>query len=84
MPPCTRALPPSSPSSWDDVLPRTFDFDGRVFRKPGGIAPQMEWVPHHQQMKVVFYFGREHSIRIVMHAVQDFREDPWTGDDHQS
>lgn len=63
--------------SWGDVKPRTFDFDGTVFRKPGGIAPQMEWTPRTQQMKVVFYFGMQHSLRIAMHRVQDFSEDPW-------
>lgn len=63
--------------SWNDVAPRKFDFDGRVFRKPGGIAPQMEWNPETRQMKVVFYFGMQRSLRIVMHPVNDFSEDPW-------
>lgn len=70
--------------SWDDVKPRRFDFDGHVFRKPGGIAPQMEWDAQRRQMMVVFYFGMEHSIRISMRAVQDFSDDPWTAQDHQS
>jgi hypothetical protein len=71
---------------WNDVLPRKFDFDGRVFRKPGGIAPQMEWNPKTQQMTVVFYFGTQRSLRIVMHSVKDFDEDPWGAGDrsHQS
>ena len=30
-------------TGWDDIAPRTFDFDGKTFRKPGGIAPQMVW-----------------------------------------
>ena len=62
---------------WNDVVPRKFDFDGRVFRKPGGFAPQMEWNPETRQMKVVFYFGMQRSLRIVMHPVKDFSEDPW-------
>jgi hypothetical protein len=62
---------------WSDVTPRKFDFDGQVFRKPGGVAPQMEWNPKTKQMKVVFYFGKQHSLRIVMHPVKDFGEDPW-------
>jgi len=65
---------------WEDVKPRPFDFDGHVFRKPGGIAPQMEWDAARHQMKVVFYFGMQHSIRIIMHTVQDFRQDPWSAD----
>ncbi|MGC9953137.1 MAG: hypothetical protein ABSD21_02510 [Rhizomicrobium sp.] len=63
--------------SWDEAEPRSMDFDGRVFRKPGGIAPQMEWDPNTKQMKLVFYFGTKHSIRIPMRAVDDFGRDPW-------
>jgi len=62
---------------WGEVELRKYDFDGRVFRKPGGFAPQMEWNPKTQQMKLVFYFGMQHSIRIAMHPVKDFSEDPW-------
>jgi hypothetical protein len=64
---------------WSDIVPRQMDFDGRVFRKPGGVAPQMEWDPDTHRMKVVFYFGTQHSIRIDMHAVSDFDRDPWAG-----
>src|ERR1019366_8898774 len=28
-------------NSWSDVTPRSFDFDGITFPKPGGLAPQM-------------------------------------------
>ena len=63
--------------SWDEAEPRAMDFDGQVFRKPGGVAPQMEWDPQTRQMKVVFYFGTKHSIRIPMRAVDDFDKDPW-------
>lgn len=64
---------------WSDVDPRPMDFDGHVFRKPGGIAPQMEWNPSTRQMKVVFYFGMQHSVRIDMQQVDDFKHDPWAG-----
>ncbi len=63
--------------AWDEVALRRYDFDGHVFRKPGGIAPQMEWNAETHQMKLVFYFGTQHSIRIVMAPVKDFSEDPW-------
>jgi len=63
--------------NWDEAEPRPMDFDGRVFRKPGGVAPQMEWNPQSKEMKLVFYFGTMHSIRIAMHAVGDFASDPW-------
>ena len=63
--------------AWGEVKLRTYTFDGRVFRKPGGFAPQMEWDPKAQHMKLVFYFGTQHSIRIEMRSVKDFSEDPW-------
>src|ERR1700748_2164703 len=27
-------------NGWGSVAPRSFDFDGTTFRKPGGVAPQ--------------------------------------------
>lgn len=63
--------------AWGEVKLRTYEFDGRIFRKPGGYAPQMEWNAKKHQMKVVFYFGTQKSIRIDMHPVKDFSEDPW-------
>lgn len=63
--------------SWADVKLRRYEFDGHVFRKPGGYAPQMEWDSLRRQMKVVFYFGMQRSIRIPMTPVKDFSEDPW-------
>jgi hypothetical protein len=63
--------------SWDAAEPRKMDFDGHVFRKQGGIAPQMEWNPRTKQMKLVFYFGTKRSIRIPMRAVENFDSDPW-------
>jgi hypothetical protein len=63
--------------AWNEVKLRSYDFDGHVFRKPGGIAPQMEWDARTRQMKLVFYIGMQHSIRINMHAVNDFTEDSW-------
>lgn len=63
--------------NWDAVKPRAYDFDGRIFRKAGGVAPQMEWDPAKQEMKVVFYFGMSKSLRIAMKPVKNFGEDPW-------
>lgn len=63
--------------SWAEVKTRRYDFDGRVFRKEGGVAPQMEWDPDKKEMKVVFYFGMQHSIRIPMTPVKNFGEEPW-------
>jgi hypothetical protein len=63
--------------SWKDVEARPMDFDGHTFRKPGGVAPQMEWNPGTKEMKLVFYFGMQKSIRIAMHKVDEFSADPW-------
>ena len=29
--------------NWASAQPRRMSFDGTVFRKPGGVAPQFEW-----------------------------------------
>jgi hypothetical protein len=63
--------------SWSAVTPRPLDFDGRVFRKPGGVAPQMEWNPQSKQMTVVLYFGMHAALRVPLRAVSDFSQDPW-------
>jgi hypothetical protein len=62
---------------WGGVVPRHYEFDGETFRKPGGVAPQMEWDSGSQQMKLVFYFGMQRSIRIAMSPVKNFNDDPW-------
>jgi hypothetical protein len=63
--------------AWGEVQLRRYDFDGRVFRKPGGVAPQMEWNPLTHEMKLVFYFGMQRSMRIPMQRVKNFNDDPW-------
>jgi hypothetical protein len=63
--------------AWGEVKLRTYDFDGHIFRKPGGFAPQMEWNPKKREMKLVFYFGTQKSIHIDMKPVNDFSEDRW-------
>jgi len=65
--------------AWGDAQPRQFAFDGRVFRKPGGIAPQMEWDPVQKTMTVVIYLGMRPAIRVPLHSVAAFGSDPWTG-----
>lgn len=63
--------------AWDEVQPRAFDFDGRVFRKPGGVAPQIEWSPGSKQMTLVVYPGTRPTIHVKMRAVRDFSVNPW-------
>jgi hypothetical protein len=65
--------------AWGEAQPRQFDFDGRVFRKPGGVAPQLEWNPDQKTMTAVIYLGLRPAIRIPLHPVADFSNDPWTG-----
>lgn len=64
-------------ADWDSVQPRTLDFDGTTFRKPGGVAPQMEWDDHNKHMTLIVYFGTS-SVRIPLHAVSQFSENPWS------
>ena len=64
-------------SEWDAVEPRKLDFDGTTFRKPGGVAPQMEWDADNKHMTLIVYFGTNPSIRIPMHAVKQFSDNPW-------
>lgn len=64
---------------WDAVAPMRFDFDGKIFRKPGGIAPQLEWDAGTRQMTMFVYPGREATIRVPLHAVKKFSPDPWPG-----
>lgn len=63
--------------AWFQVQPRQFDFDGRVFRKPGGVAPQLEWDGSH--MTAVVYLGMRPAIRVPLRAVPAFSADPWSG-----
>ncbi len=64
-------------AGWGEVAPRKLDFDGDTFRKPGGIAPQIIWKAHKNQMLLVVYIGTQPSIRIPMRAVGDFSDNPF-------
>jgi hypothetical protein len=64
-------------AGWSDVQPRVFDFDGKVFRKPGGVAPQLEWDPDSKGMTLVVYLGMRDGIRVPLHPVKEFSDDAW-------
>jgi hypothetical protein len=64
-------------SGWDEVEPRKMDFDGRTFRKPNGIAPQMVWDAERKRMYLVVYLGKNPGMTIPLRAVSDFSDDPW-------
>jgi len=72
-----QSLAQTLANGWGDVQPRTFDFDGTVFRKPGGVAPQMEWSPDAKSMTLVVYLGMRDAIRIPLRTVKDFSDNPW-------
>jgi hypothetical protein len=63
-------------ASWSGVQPRTLDFDGHEFRKPGGIAPQLEWNADSKQMTAILYFGMRSGLRVPLHSVETFSADP--------
>ena len=50
-------------TGWDGVAPRPFDFDGKTFRKPGGVAPQMVWDKDTNQMTLEIYIGANPPCR---------------------
>ena len=58
--------------SWPSVAPLPLVFDGRVFHKPGGVAPQLEWDKTAKRMTLVFYSGNRASIHMPLAAVQTF------------
>lgn len=64
--------------SWGTVVPRQMDFDGKTFRKPGGIAPQMEWDSGGNTMTLVVYLGTAPAVRVMLHPVKEFSPDPFS------
>jgi hypothetical protein len=63
-------------SGWGDVEDRKYDYDGGTFRKPGGIAPQMEWHSSDNTMTMYVYLGTT-SIEVALHPVKTFSDNPW-------
>lgn len=66
-------------NEWGDVAPLQMDFDGKVFRKPGGIAPQAEWDPDAHRMTLIVYLGKGNGIRIPLRTVKEFSPNPFGG-----
>ena len=62
---------------WGEVGPRPMDFDGTTFRKPGGIAPQIDFDKSTNTMTVYVYLGTAPAILVPLHAVAEFRDNPW-------
>ena len=61
--------------SWPAVAPMPLEFDGHVFHKPGGVAPQMEWDSAGKKMTLVFYSGNRPSLHVPLDSVSEFSND---------
>jgi hypothetical protein len=64
-------------NGWSGVAPRSFDFDGTTFRKPGGVAPQMVWDKASNQMTLELYIGARPAMPVPLRPVSDFHDNPW-------
>ena len=64
-------------NGWSEVTPRTFDFDGKTFRKPGGVAPQMVWDKATNQLTLELYIGANPAMPVPLHPVADFHDNPF-------
>jgi len=64
-------------AGWGSIEPRKMDFDGRTFRKPGGIAPQMKWDAKKKQMTLVLYLGANPALGVPLRRVEAFSENPF-------
>lgn len=64
-------------SGWSEIKPRQFEFDGKTFRKPGGIAPQMVWDKDTNQMVLQLYIGANPALPVPLRPVADFHDSPW-------
>jgi hypothetical protein len=58
--------------SWPSVSPLPLEFDGKVFHKPGGVAPQLEWDAKSKRMTMIYYSGNRASVRVPLSAVAEF------------
>jgi hypothetical protein len=64
-------------NGWSEVTPRSFDFDGKTFRKPGGFAPQMVWDKATNQMILELFIGARPALPIPLRPVADFHDNPF-------
>jgi len=70
-------LAASLANGWSEVQPRTFEFDGKTFRKPGGIAPQMVWDKASNHLTLQLYIGSRPAMPVPLRPVDDFHDNPW-------
>lgn len=70
-------LAASLANGWSEVTPRNFEFDGKTFRKPGGIAPQMVWDKASNHLTLQLYIGSRPALPVPLRPVDDFHDNPW-------
>ena len=58
--------------TWPTVATLPLEFDGKAFHKPGGVAPQLEWDAKAKHMTMIYYSGRNASVRVPLSAVDEF------------
>src|SRR5437764_8627628 len=64
-------------NGWSEVAPRSFDFDGKTFRKPGGVAPQMVWDKASNHLTLELYIGARPAMPVPLRPVDDFHDNPF-------
>src|SRR5579863_9989640 len=64
-------------NGWSEVTPRSFDFDGKTFRKPGGFASQMVWDKATNQMILELFIGARPALPIPLRPVEEFHDNPF-------
>jgi hypothetical protein len=64
-------------TAWDSVGARPLDFDGKTFRKPAGIAPQMVWDKSTNEMTLELYIGANPALPVPLRPVDSFHDNPW-------
>jgi|ERR1051326_8240436 hypothetical protein len=80
LPVMRRQLAADLAAAWETVQPRPLDFDGKTFRKPGGVAPQMVWDKNSGAMTLELYIGANPALPVPLHAVKDFHDDSFAAE----
>ncbi|MBV9420591.1 MAG: hypothetical protein JO348_12535 [Alphaproteobacteria bacterium] len=62
---------------WGEVVPRPMSFDGKIFRLPGRIAPQIEYDNTTNVMTLYVYLGTNPVIKMPLKPVADFSDNPF-------
>ena len=64
-------------NDWPGVTPSQFEYDGKTFRKPNGVAPQMVWDKDTNQMTLELYIGANPALPVTLRPVDAFHDNPW-------